>query len=132
MQPVCTNLSTHSHAGRGLAASVSAWVMTTVRRGYILQFARRPLLFHGVLATTVRSKNAQVLRAEVMNLLEKGAIEIIPPAQSESGFYSRYFPKNVPKKDGGLRPILDLRLLNYAPDEKVIQADHFETDLSGP
>ncbi|KAL0157249.1 hypothetical protein M9458_048495, partial [Cirrhinus mrigala] len=28
----------------------------------------------------------------------------------ESGFYSRYFI--VPKKDGGLRPILDLRLLN--------------------
>ncbi len=32
-------------------------------------------------------------------------------AQSESGFYSRYFL--VPKKDGGLLPILDLRLLNY-------------------
>ncbi len=39
-----------------------------------------------------------------MNLLEKGAIEIVPPAQSDSGFYSRYF----------LVPILDLRLLNYA------------------
>ncbi len=47
-----------------------------------------------------------------MNLLEKGAIEIVPPAQSESGFYSRYFL--VPKKEGGMRPILDLRLLNYA------------------
>ncbi len=66
----------------------------------------------GVLATTVRIEDAQVLRAEVMNLLEKGAIEIVPPAQSESGFYSRYF--FVPKKDGGLRPILDLRLLNHA------------------
>ncbi len=50
-------------------------------------------------------------RAEVMNLLEKGAIEIIPPARSESDFYSRYFL--VPKKDGSLRPILDLRLLNH-------------------
>ncbi len=86
--------------------------MTTVRRGYTLQFARRPPRFRGVLATTVRSENTQVLRAEVMNLLEKGAIEIVPTAQSESGFYSRYFL--VPKKDGGLRPILDLRLLNYA------------------
>ncbi len=38
--------------------------------------------------------------------------EIVPPAQSESGFYSRYFL--VLKKDGGLRPILDLRLLNHA------------------
>ncbi len=52
------------------------------------------------------------MRAEVMNLLVKGAIEVVPPAQSESGFYSRYFL--VPKKDGGLQPILDLRLLNHA------------------
>ncbi len=65
-----------------------------------------------MLDNTVHSEDAQVLRVEVMNFLEKGAIEIIPPAQSESGFYSRYFL--VPKKDGGLRPILDLKLLNYA------------------
>ncbi len=51
-------------------------------------------------------------RAVVINLLEKGAIENIPPAQSKSGFYSPYFL--VPKKEGGLRPILDFRLLNYA------------------
>ncbi len=30
----------------------------------------------------------------------------------ETGFYSRYFI--VPKKDGGLRPILDLRVLNVS------------------
>ncbi len=86
--------------------------MTTVRRGYTFKFSRRPPHLRGVLAFTVRSEYVQVLRAEVMNLLEKGAIEIIPPAQSESGFYSLYFL--IPKKDGGLWPILDLRLLNYA------------------
>ncbi len=37
---------------------------------------------------------------------------MVPPALSESGFYSRYFL--VPKKDGGLQPILDLRRLNHA------------------
>ncbi len=61
-----------------------------------------------------------------MNLLEKGAIEIVPPAQSESGFYSHYFL--VPKKDSSLRPIPDLRLLKSHPDEKIVQYDHFETD----
>ncbi len=92
---------------------VSEWVMATIRRGYTLQFAWRPLRFRGVLTTTVSSEDAQVLHAEVMNLQEIGAIEIVPPAQSESGFYSCYFL--LPQKNGGLRPILDLRLLNYAP-----------------
>ncbi len=110
MQPVCTAVSTPFHVGLGLAG-VSAWVMNTVKRGYSLQFARRPPRFRGVLDTSVRSDDAHVLHAEVMNLLEKGAIEIVPPAQSVSGFYSRYFL--VSKKDGGLRPILDLRLLNH-------------------
>ncbi len=35
---------------------------------------------------------------------------MVPPHERESGFYSRYFI--VPKKDGGLRPILDLPQLN--------------------
>ncbi len=76
---------------------VSEWIMAT----------RRPLRFRGVVANTVRSEDAQVLRAEMMNLLVKGAIEVVSPAQSESGFYSCYFL--IPKKDGGLRPILDLK-----------------------
>ncbi len=35
---------------------------------------------------------------------------MVPPHERKSGFYSRYFI--VPKKDGVLRPILDLRQLN--------------------
>ncbi len=44
--------------------------------------------------------------------LEKGAIEYVPHSNRETGFYRRYFI--VPKKDGGLRPILDLRVLNIS------------------
>ncbi len=58
------------------------------------------------------SKDAPVLRAEVAVLLAKDAIEPVPPAEMKSGFYSPYFV--VPKKGGGLRPILDLRVLNRA------------------
>ncbi len=86
--------------------------MGIIKRGYSLQFARRPPRFSGVVSTSVHGENACVLRSEVMTLLEKGAIEMVPPALSESGFYSRYFV--VPKKDGGLRPILDLRRLYHA------------------
>ncbi len=98
-------------ATRAEAWRVSEWIMATIRQGYSLQFARRPPRFRGVVATTVRSEDAQVLRAEMIYLLVKGAIEVVPPAQSESGFYSRYFL--IPKKDSGLRPILDFRLLNH-------------------
>ncbi len=86
--------------------------MGIIKRGYSLQFARRPPRFSGVVSTSVQGENARVLRSEVMTLLEKGAIEMVSPALSESGFYSRYFL--IPKKDGGLRPILDLRRLNHA------------------
>ncbi len=36
----------------------------------------------------------------------------VPPSERESGFYSRYFV--IPKRDGGIRPILDLRPINRA------------------
>ncbi|KAK2915666.1 hypothetical protein Q8A67_000040 [Cirrhinus molitorella] len=38
-----------------------------------------------------KSKDAHVLCAELMKLLATGAVGMAPPAQSESGFYSRYF-----------------------------------------
>ncbi len=83
-----------------------------INKFYILQFFRRPPRFNGVLMSTVRERNASVLREEIHNLLAKWAVEAVPLTDHESGFYSRYFL--VPKKDGGLRPILDLRQLNRA------------------
>ncbi len=90
----------------------SRWLLRTIRLGYVIQFARRPPKFRGIRFTSVLSKDAPVLRAEVAVLLAKDAIEPVPPAEMKSGFYSPYFI--VPKKDGGLRPILDLRVLNRA------------------
>ncbi len=90
----------------------SRWLMRTIRLGYAIQFARRPPKFRGVRFTSVLSKDAPLLRAEVAVLLAKDAIEPVPPAEMKLGFYSPYFI--VPKKGGGLRPILDLRVLNRA------------------
>ncbi|KAL0179586.1 hypothetical protein M9458_025028, partial [Cirrhinus mrigala] len=80
--------------------------------GYAIQFARRPPKFRGVLTTSVQVPNTAVLRAEIAVLLAKDAIETVPSAEMKKGFYSPYFI--VPKKGGGLRPILDLRVLNRA------------------
>ncbi|KAI2646090.1 Sentrin-specific protease 2 [Labeo rohita] len=101
---------------RSLAAwlslpSPSRWLIRTVRLGYAIQFKQRPPRFRGILSTSVRSDmDASVLRAEIAVLLAKNAIELVPPAEMNSGFYSPYFI--VPKKSGGLQPILDLRVLN--------------------
>ncbi|KAI2654804.1 Transposon Ty3-G Gag-Pol polyprotein [Labeo rohita] len=85
----------------------SRWLLRTIRLGYAIQFARRPPKFRGVLTTSVQGPNTAVLRAEIAVLLAKGAIETVPSAEMKKGFI-------VPKKGGGLRPILDLRVLNRA------------------
>ncbi|KAL0195086.1 hypothetical protein M9458_008658, partial [Cirrhinus mrigala] len=87
----------------------SRWLLRTIRLSYAIQFARRPPKFRGVLTTSVQGPNTAVLRAEIAVLL---AIETVPSAEMKKGFYSPYFI--VPKKGGGLRPILDLRVLNRA------------------
>nr|XP_055049505.1 uncharacterized protein LOC129434990 [Misgurnus anguillicaudatus] len=90
--------------------SPSRWVLRTIRLGYEIQFNRHTPKFAGIRFTTVKASVAHVLLAEVEVLLAKDAIEPIPLTEMRSGFYSPYFI--VPKKGGGLRPILDLRVLN--------------------
>ncbi|CAM4648922.1 unnamed protein product [Leuciscus chuanchicus] len=104
-------LATHAKAWAELPG-VSKWVLSIIERGYSLQFGRRPQRKAARIETTVKEEVAHLLRAEIAKLLSKGAIEPLSQAQSEGGMYSRYFL--VPKKDGGLRPILDLRRLNKA------------------
>ncbi len=93
-----------------LLPNLSRWVLQTVERGYRIQFGAPPPPFKGLFLTLVGPEQALVLEQEVNTLLRKEAIEVDPPLDRESGFYSRYFI--VPKKDGGLHPILDLWLLN--------------------
>ncbi len=52
------------------------------------------------------SSKASVLHQEISSLLLKGATEEVPQSDLKQGLFSRYFLE--PKKDGGLRPILDL------------------------
>ncbi len=74
---------------------------------------KSPPRFDRVHLTVVNSASkASVLQQELSSLLQKGAIEEVPQSEVERGFFSRYFL--VPKKDGGLRPILDLRRLNFS------------------
>ncbi len=92
---------------------VSLWVLRTIRSGYTFQFGRNPPRFDGVHLTVVNSASkASVLQHELSSLLQNLAIEELPQSDVERGFFSRYFL--VPKREGGLRPILDLRRLNFS------------------
>ncbi len=77
------------------------------------KYGRNLPCFDGVHLTELSSAlKASVLQQELSSLLLKGAIEKVPQLDLKPGFFSRYFP--VPKKDGGLWPILDLRRLNLS------------------
>ena len=94
------------------SCAVSPWVLKTITAGYVLQSARPPPSFGGVIQSVVQQGQSHFLRKEIDSLLQKEAISVVPPEEAASGFYSRYFL--VPKKDGNYRPILDLRVLNKA------------------
>ncbi len=113
---------------RSLVSSQSRWLLRTIRLGYAIQFAQCPPKFRGIRFTSIKAVDAPVLLAEVAVLLAKNAIEPVPPADMRSGFYSPYFI--VPNKSGGLRPILDLRVLIRAlyklPFKMLMQKRIFE------
>lgn len=73
-------------------------VLSTINQG--LQFAVKTPLFNSVL------KSAQILEEDIASLLSKRAIWIVLLGDSHRSFYSWYFV--IPKKVGGLCPILDL------------------------
>ncbi len=123
---VCDMLPLHSHPRpifpaafhtlivplEALARHLEACLACTIQLGYVIQYVRRPPKFSCVLETSVAAWNAPVLREEITVLLAKDAIEPVPAAEMRQGFYSPYFI--VPKTGGGLQPILDLRVLNWA------------------
>ncbi|KAL0183540.1 hypothetical protein M9458_019236, partial [Cirrhinus mrigala] len=81
-----------------LLPNVSAWV-STVGKGYSIQFGAPPPPFDGVFPTLVGPEQALVMEQEVETLLRKEAIEVVPPHDRDSG-----------SKE--LCPFLDLRRLN--------------------
>ena len=69
--------------------------------------------------TTTVTTTFELIREEMDNLLEKGAIsEIYNP---QDGYFSNLFL--VPKKDGGQRPVINLKGLNH-----FVQYEHFKME----
>ncbi|KAG6938964.1 hypothetical protein G0U57_003754, partial [Chelydra serpentina] len=90
--------------------TLDQWVLSTIARGYTLQFRSPPISRPPPGHSTVDPSHLPLLQQEVGRLLSLGAIEGVPREFRGKGFYSRYFL--IPKAKGGLRPLLDLRGLN--------------------
>ncbi|MGH0117788.1 UNVERIFIED_CONTAM: hypothetical protein FKN15_039959 [Acipenser sinensis] len=100
-----------SHLEYWCQCNTDVWVLTTVQTGYSLQFKHDPSPFQGVTAASVTDpQDTAVVSQEVAALLLKLAIHMVHPLQLEDGFYS------MPKRDGGLRPILGLRQKAHSSD----------------
>ena len=82
------------------------WTLQAVS-GYRLEFRDQPQQSHR--PETMESRHqAKAISEEIQKLEEKGAIREIN--NDKEGFYSRLFL--VPKKDGQMRPVINLRPLN--------------------
>ncbi|KAK5932171.1 hypothetical protein CgunFtcFv8_003898 [Champsocephalus gunnari] len=90
---------------------MAGWMSRLISRGYSLQFASPPPQFNGIQETLLSSQEqCLALQTELQELLVKSAISRVPQREENRGFYSRYFL--IPKKAGGMRPILDLSAFN--------------------
>lgn len=96
------------------------WVLSIIKDGYKLEFLQKPP-FQGIKKTVVSTKNLDILNLEINSLLEKGAIEKVPVKERMTGFYSTLFL--VPKKNGQMRPVINLKPLN-----QYLRKQHFKMD----
>ena len=105
--------------------TTDVWVLSVIRGGLDLVFQERPLSSDSPIpmSQTSDKDKFRLLLEEIQSLLLKRVIEEIPPTQLTSGFYSRLFL--VPKKTGGMRPVIDLPILN-----SYLSVPHFKMETN--
>lgn len=97
------------------------WVLETLREGLKLEFIIQPVLRLKETSVPRYGIHESVILTEINTLLGKSVIEPVPANQENAGFYSTIFV--VPKKQGGLRTILNLKPLN-----QLIVPRHFKME----
>ncbi|MGH0131419.1 UNVERIFIED_CONTAM: hypothetical protein FKN15_046472 [Acipenser sinensis] len=116
LQPWVHGPFSGSHLENWGQCTTDIWVFTNVQTGYSLQFKHGPPPFRGVTTASVTDpQDTAVVSQEEAALLQKLAIYMVHPLQLEDRFYF------MPKRDGGLRPILDLRQVNNVLSQRRFQ-----------
>ncbi|CAJ0944457.1 unnamed protein product [Ranitomeya imitator] len=93
-----------------ISAVEDAWVREVVSSGYKIEFASRPRDRFFQSRPPRDPALVPGFFSAIASLLKSGVIVPVPEKERFTGFYSNLFV--VPKKDGKVRPILDLKLLN--------------------
>jgi len=90
----------------------SPFVVGVLREGYRIRFHGQPpmTLEPQEESTSKNPHKDQLLDQHIQELLAKQAIEVVQGPYYNKGFYSHLFM--VPKANGKMRPIIDLKLLN--------------------
>ena len=85
------------------------WVLDAIQ-GYQIEWLASPCQGHHPASPHFSKEETESLETEVGKMISKGAITPVESG-TENGFVSSIFL--VPKKDGGHRPIINLKRLNY-------------------
>ena len=85
------------------------WVLNCIQ-GYTIEFVSQPSQCQAPKELVFTQEEAKNLTVEVEKMIQKQAVARVPLEQSAKGFHSQLF--SVPKKDGGTRPIINLKRLN--------------------
>ncbi len=91
------------------------WILETIR-GYKIPFLTVPHQPAPPRVLQFSEREQQAISSEIEQMLEKQAIRRLDNPSLSEGFYSQLFSR--PKKDGGIRPILNVHPLNaFVPYE---------------
>ena len=94
------------------------WVLQAVK-GFKIPFVSLPNQSLMPTAPVFPSKQAAQIKGEVRMVLEKGVVTPVP--DSQGGFYSNV--SLVPKKNGQMRPVINLKRLN-----EWVSTEHFKME----
>jgi len=100
------------------------WVLECVQ-GYSIDLKEQPYQYKPQMELNFPPKEVSCLSAEVTKMIDKHAITPVPKEQAAKGFQSQLF--TVPKKDGGRRPIINLKRLNSFVEEVHFKMEGIHT-----
>ena len=102
------------------------WVLSVVRTGYRIEWLSRPSQSAAPFQPTFSQDMNLLVDTEVQEMLLKGAIEEVVPVPGQ--YVSSIFL--VSKKDGGSRPVINLKQLNHLVLYELFQMEGLGTLLN--